>query len=193
VLLPLGNFAEAVAAVERARVEDPLSPFPIQHLALAHAARGADEEAMALLRQLLELHETFWPGLYFMGGMYTAAGMTGDAISVLEKAFQIMPSFRGLLGSLAGNYARAGDRPRGERLLAQFGADGQGRIPPLGLAVFHALCSEWDRAAVRYEQAIEDRDLAAVELAVSPFLRGLRASPRGPDLLRKMHLAVVGA
>jgi TolB-like protein len=189
ILLPLGRVDEAITVIQRSSIMDPLSPYPQQQLAAALAARGSDAQAIESLQRLLELHETFWAGYFFLGCIYTGRAMTQEAIASLEKCLQLMPSYPGTIGLLAGNYAQAGDRARAERLLAQLTTEG--RTGARAFATFHAVCSEFESAADYFEQAIEERDLTVIELGMWPFFAAFRKSPRGRAVLQKMNLADV--
>ena len=186
ILLPLGRVDEALAVVQQSRAADPLSPFPQQHLAAVLSARGSHGDAIEQLQRLIELHEGFWPAHFFLGGTLVAMGMVREAVVVLEKAFQLMPTFPGIVGLLAGCHVLSGNRSRAEDLLATLTSRRGPRA--WALAIFHAMCSEFDQAASYVEQAIEEREPSVTELGVLPFYDRFRASAQGRALLRKMHL-----
>jgi len=185
VLLPLGRVDEALAVVQRSRAADPLSPFPPQHLAAVLSARGAHREAIDQLHDLIDLHETFGPGYFFLGGACLAAGMIDEAIGVLEKGWQVM-QYSGTAGLLAGCYAVTGERARGESLLASLPSQVTSQAVAFG--IYHVICSEFDRAAGYFERAIEEREPTVTLLGMWPFCEGFRRSPQGRALLQKMRL-----
>jgi TolB-like protein/tRNA A-37 threonylcarbamoyl transferase component Bud32 len=185
ILLPLGRVDEALSVVQQARAADPLSPFPHQHLAAVLSARGSYNDAIEQLQRLIELHENFWPAHFFLGGTLVAMGRVREAVVILEKAFLLIPTYPGIVGLLAGCHALSGDRSRAENILATLTAHGS---RARGLAIFHAVCSEFDQAASYFEQAIEEREPTVTQIGVLPFFDRFRASAHGRALLRKMHL-----
>lgn len=101
----------------------------------------------------------------------------------------MVPSYSGITGLLAGCHALSGDRARADNVLATLTVDRAPRTK--GLAIFHAICSEFDQAAGYFEQTIEERHPTVSELGVLPFFDRFRASPHGRALLRKMRLTDV--
>ena len=188
ILLPLGHFDEALTALQRARLADPLSPFPLLHLGSVLAARGDFDEAIEHLDRLIELHESFFTGYVFLGEAHLAAGSAPTATRMLEKAFTLMPQYAGTVGLLAGCHALAGDRERAETLLTRLHAQ---PLPAAGFGIFHVICSEFDRAAAHFEQAIEERDLSVPMFTSWAFCKRFRQSPQGLAVLARMNLADV--
>ena len=83
---------------------------------------------------------------------------------------------------MAGLLARAGEKDRAEKLLATISA-----AEPVGMYMYHLVCSEIDAAIDCYAQGIEQRNLRAMVIASAGFLKPLRASPRWPKLARMMN------
>jgi hypothetical protein len=74
-----------------------------------------------------------------------------------------------IIGQLAALLVRAGATSRADALIEQLGS-GNAYGAPVGLAVFHALSGELDRAAEWAEQAIDQRYPPLVAI-LAPFLR----------------------
>jgi hypothetical protein len=106
----------------------------------------------------------------------------------LEKGFQLAP-IPPVIGALAGQYTRAGQRDRAESLIARLAAPELVHGCAMGLGFYHLLCSEFDLAADQFEKAIEARDPTAIFLSFLPVLQSL---PKRRALLQKMNLADVG-
>jgi hypothetical protein len=83
---------------------------------------------------------------------------------------------------------RSGDRDRAQGLLDKLGS-GQAYGAAHGLAIFHLLCSDIDRAADCVEKAIEERDPAILLSLRQPYAQPLRSSPRWPKLVELMNLS----
>jgi hypothetical protein len=91
------------------------------------------------------------------------------------------------LGLLAGLLKQSGEKERAEKLLATLRGMG-----PIGMIIYHVVCSEIDAAIDWYEHGIEQRQSIAVVWASAGFLRPLRSSPRWPRLARMMNLSENG-
>jgi len=88
-----------------------------------------------------------------------------------------------IVGQLAALLVRTGATSRAEALLEGL-RPGTTWGAPAGMAVFHAMCGEFDRAAEWAGRAIEDRFPLLV-----PMLRPLlQQSPGWPALARMMNL-----
>ncbi len=191
ILIPLGRLDEAAAVVQKALTADPLSPLPHITLATVHMCRGSYDHAIEEVRRVLEIQEDFWVPHNLLGAIYTMKGMTREAITAFERAVQIAPWNGVLVGLLAGSYAKAGDRARGEALLARLDAPELAPSRSICYGMFHVLCSEFEPAADYFEQAVEARHPVAFILSFSPLFKTFRETPRGRALLQKMNLADV--
>ena len=93
------------------------------------------------------------------------------------------------MGLLAGLLKQSGEQERGEKLLARL----RGMILfPVGMIIYHVVCSEIDAAIDWYEHAIEQRQTIAAGWASAGFFRPLRSSPRWSKLARMMNLPETG-
>jgi hypothetical protein len=100
-----------------------------------------------------------------------------------ERAHELTPWANPIIGQLAALLVRAGTASRADALIEKLGS-GQACGAPAGLAVFHALRGEFDRAAKWAEQAIEERFPPLVAI-LGPLLR---PTPRWPALAKLMNL-----
>ncbi|MBZ5535575.1 MAG: protein kinase [Acidobacteriia bacterium] len=188
ILMPLHRFDEAIALLEPALQADPLSPFPRMALAGVLNAQGSDDLAIGELHRLLEFDD-YWFAHFELGLIYTNKGMVPEAAAAWEKGLQLVP-YPGMIGGLAGHYARSGNRPRAEDLLARLDSPELAQGRAIGYGFFHLVCSEFDLAADQFEKAIEARDPSAIFLSHLPVVHNL---PRWRALLKKMNLADVGS
>ena len=92
-----------------------------------------------------------------------------------------------MIGLLAATLVRAGDRKRAEGFVQQLMELPPHGIP-MGMALYHLMCSEMDSAADWIEKAIEQRAPSLLILLRHPLLKPLRSSPRWPGLMRMMNL-----
>jgi hypothetical protein len=86
-------------------------------------------------------------------------------------------------GQLSALLVRTGETSRVDTLLEGL-RPGTALGAPTGMAIFHALCGEFDQAAEWVERAIEDR----YPRLVATFEPLLRSSHRWPALARMMNL-----
>ena len=181
-LLPLGRFQEAVDAIAKGLEADPLNLLYRHHLAdgLRHAGRF--EQAEAELRRTLELDGNFPMALSTLSALCAQQGRWGEALALSEKAYALMP-LPLAAGHLSALLVRTGETTRAEKLLEGL-RSGTAWGAPTGMAMFHALCGEFDQAAGWFERAIEERYPRLVAI-LGPLLR---STPRWPALARMMNL-----
>jgi len=182
-LLPIGRVAEAVDAMTWGLELDPLNLLYRHHLAVGLRHAGRLEQAEAELRKVLEIDETFTLALDTLGAVCAQQGRFDEALMLTERAYALMPSLSQTVGQLAALLARAGAASRADALLQDLRRGGVG-VAPTGLAVFHAMREEFDRAAEYAELAIEER----YPLLVRTLRPLLQSSSRWPPLQRKMNL-----
>jgi tetratricopeptide (TPR) repeat protein len=65
--------------------------LPRKTLADAFAYRGEHGQAIEQLQRLLELNDRFWLAYFSLANVYTAQGMTREAIDACERGLQIAP------------------------------------------------------------------------------------------------------
>jgi Tfp pilus assembly protein PilF len=182
-LLPIGRVAEAVDAMTWGLEPDPLNLLYRHHLAVGFRHAGRAEEAEAELRKVLEIDENFPLALNTLGAVCAQQGRFDEALTLTERAYALTPWASQTVGQLAALLARAGATSRADALIENL-RRGEVCGAPAGLAVFHAMREEFDRAADYAELAIEERYPLLVR-ALRPLLH---SSPRWPALERKMNL-----
>jgi tetratricopeptide (TPR) repeat protein len=182
-LLPIGRPMEAVEVEARGLEEDPLNLLYRHHFAVALRHAGRPEDTEAELRKVLELDENFPPALGTLGAVCAQLGRFEEALTLTERAHTLTPWANPMIGQLAALLVRAGAASRADPLLDRL-RSGKAYGAPTGLAVFHASCGEFDRAAEWAERAIEERYPPLVAI-LGPLLR---PSPAWPALAKLMNL-----
>jgi TolB-like protein/Tfp pilus assembly protein PilF len=186
-LLPSGRRQEAVEQLKLAVQEDPLHLTQRIMLAMCLSAVGRFEEAEELLHQSLDIDPNFMWTYYILAALHAARQKFAEALPFAEKAFSLAPWYAPAVGIYAGTLVRTGMPDRGREVVQALGAgDAYGAAG--GLAIFHTVCGDIDRAADAYERAIEQRDVW-----VGAFLQGaigepVRNSPRWSRLAALMNL-----
>ena len=182
-LLPIGRPVEAVDAMARGLQEDPLNLLYRHHFAVGLRHAGRLEDAEAELRTVLELDENFPLAVGTLGAVCAQQGRFEEALTLTERACALTPWANPIIGQLAALLVRAGATSRADALLERLRL-GNAYGAPTGLAVFHAMCGEFDRAAEWTERAIEERYPPLVA-TLGPLLR---PSSKWPALARMMNL-----
>jgi Flp pilus assembly protein TadD len=137
------------------------------------------------LRKVLEIDDRFALAVGTLGAIAAQQGRFEEALTLTEKAYALTPWANPLIGQLAALLVRAGDRTRADALVAQLESDhAHAYGAPTGLAVFHALCGNLDRAAEWAQRAIDERYPPLVAI-LGPLLR---SSPQWPALATLMNL-----
>ena len=182
-LLSIGRLAEAVEAMASGLQEDPLNVLYRHHFAVGLRHAGRLEDAEAELRKILEIDANFPMAMNTLGAICAQQGRFEEALALTERAYALTPWRHPVIGQFAALLVRAGATSRAEALLEKLGT-GKEYGAPTGLAVFHALRGDLDRAAAWAEQAIEERYPRLVPI-LGPLLR---SSPRWPALAKLMNL-----
>jgi len=187
-LIPLRRIDEAMAEIERAMEEDPLN-------LILRATRGAilvnsnrDEEAEAVLLQLLDLDPGYWLAYNWLGTSYVNRGRFDDAARSYARALEGFPDHTGLIGCLAGVLERTGETARAAHLLEKLG-DGTAFGAPFGWVLYYLFVGEIELAIDWFEKGIAQRD-ARMPWFVGGAFGGdaFMSSPRWDRLARLMNL-----
>jgi TolB-like protein/tetratricopeptide (TPR) repeat protein len=118
-LTSMGHTDEAVRESARGAQLDPLakSAGTAEAMALAFARRGP--EADAAVRRVLAIDSNFALAFKVLGVAQGTSGQPDSAVHSLERARQLSPDARGLLGKLIFAYAAAGRWADAERIRAE--------------------------------------------------------------------------
>ena len=181
-LLPLGRFQDALDAMAKGLEGDPINLLYRHHFADGLRNAGRFEEAEVELRRILELDANFPMAVSTLGVLCAQQGKLDEALALSEKAYALTP-LPLAAGQLSALLVRTGETSRVDTLLEGL-RPGTAWGAPTGMAIFHALCGEFDQAAEWVERAIEDRYPRLVAI----FEPLLRSSRRWPSLARMMNL-----
>jgi tetratricopeptide (TPR) repeat protein len=187
-LAALGQHGQAISALQRAIELDPLSP--IIHATLGrhgyYFARRYDE-AIARLRQTLEMDEHFWVAHHFLAWTYANIGRLPEALAECEAARRLNDNLEipAVLGYIHG---RAGRHREAKQVLEELRqrSSRQYVSPMLGALIAIGM-GEYDQAFDWLEQCYADRAQMLSEIKAEPAFDPLRQDPRYADLLRRMN------
>ena len=183
LLVPFGRFRESVEQIEKAVERDPLNVAWRYTKADYLNMAGLYDDALKAGHVALEIDAGYWYCHFAIAETYAAQGMWSEALAAAEKAYELAPWSARATGFLAGLLKRSGPSDRAETLVHQLE-----NAAPIGMAIYHVLCSEKEKAAEWYEKAIEQREIYAIMYAHSALLKPVRESPRWPKLAKMMNL-----
>ena len=182
-LMPLGRFHEALDEMKRGLEGDPINLLYRHHLAVGFRHAGRLDDAETELRQVLELDENFPMAVGTLGSVCAQQGRFAEALTLSERACALTPWTHPVVGQLAALLVRTGAASRAETLLDGL-RPGTACGAPAGMAVYHAMCGEFDRAAEWATRAID----AQYPLLVALLRPLLGSTPVWPALARTMNL-----
>jgi TolB-like protein/Flp pilus assembly protein TadD len=187
LLSSLGRGPEAVACVDAALVQDPLSPYV--HMASGYAWLHAGDlgAAISALEQARRRDGTFLTPLWIGALAYVRAGRTKDAVAALETAATVAGRSPFYLAALAWGYAAAGRRADASALVAELQRRAQSEfVAPGFLAWPLGALGENDGAFEWLERSWQERDSHLRVLLLTSFYDGLRADPRFDAFRRRV-------
>ena len=161
-LLPLGRLPEAINELRKALEQDPLHVLYRVILAYVLHVAGELELAFEEAHKALEMDDAQWSSYWVLAWIHAANGNSTDALNAAEHAVPpgavARPRDRA-----AGGCARPIRKPPagGGASCNALGAAPRSPGVPVGLAVYHLVCLEFDAAADWLEVAIEERETLA--------------------------------
>ena len=179
-LLPIGRVAEAVEAMTWGLELDPLNLLYRHHLAVGLRHAGRLEDAEVELRKVLEIDGNFTLALETLGAVCAQRGRFEEALTLTERAYGLMP-WATAVGQFAALLVRSGATSHADALIEKL-LRGDVVAASTGLALFHAMSGDFDRAVEYAERAIDERSAMPVRV-----LRPLMPS-KWPALARQMNL-----
>jgi tetratricopeptide (TPR) repeat protein len=187
-LAGMGRFDEAEAHARHAVELDPLSFVIRTSLAdVLYFARRYDD-AVCVLRDVLELAPEFKWAHMDMGRAFTELGRHDEAWAELDAAFAGMEHKGRPAGGRVYALARAGRHDQARALLPDLEARAaSGESTTHAVAVVHLALGDHARALEWLEQGLARRDRALVWAHVHPRLDPLRGDPAFERLLSTLH------
>jgi serine/threonine-protein kinase len=179
-LLPMARLREHAEESMRARRDDPLSFLGGFQYAWGLLSAGEVDAGEAQLRQQCELLTNIFQPFYLLGLSQMLRGAHREGLASAEASYAKAPWNMTASGLYAGALARAGQARHAEDLLQKL-RPGDGYGAPIGLAVYHLVNAELDRAAEWAERAAGQRDprlIALLALLRAPSRNILRSNSR---------------
>lgn len=189
----MGRHVEAIAAIERARVLDPLSPRINANVGfILYFARQYDK-AIEELRKAQQMDPASGAPDLYLGMTYLQTGNFPEAIDALKRNLKVPNSTLSASLDLIYGYAVAGQTDTAREMLRRLLREANGNyVPALWVARVYAALGEKENALHWLEKAYEERSPQLPFLNVDPRFDSLRPAPRFQDLLRRMKLQPQG-
>jgi tetratricopeptide (TPR) repeat protein len=184
-LLVLGRSLDAAHQMALAVRDDPLNGR--YHVVLGACLEASGKDGSEELRRAVELGDDPFLTFLNLGLIHLSRGRIAEALAAAERAYSLASWSSRAIGWLAGVLVLSGDRDRAQGLLDNLGS-GQAYGTPHGLATFHLLCSDIDRAADWMEKAIEERDPSVPVSLRRGYAQPLRSSRHWPKLAKPINL-----
>lgn len=189
VLVPQGRFADAHAALIRARDLDPLALSIAVSRAAAHYYERRAAEAIAQSREALQLDDRFVMGHYFLGLALELAGALPEAEASLARAVELGGGGEAM-AALGQVQARRGNPADARRILARLEEEARtGYLSPVLLAQLATRLGEVDRAMDWLHRARDARSADLIWIGVRPVFDPLRSAREFQQLTGTLGLA----
>ena len=188
-LLGMGRFAEAIAAVKKARELDPLSPRINANVGLVLYFARQYDQAIEELRSALRMDPNSEAPYAYLGSVYLGKRDYQEAIASFQKSKELLSDGGGADLNLAQAYALAGNRKEAQVLLSRsLARSDQNYESALLIAKVYSALGEKESAFAWLDKAYMERSSLLPFLSVDPELDVLHPDPRFQDLLRRMGL-----
>lgn len=186
-LLPLGRFEEALQQSEKVIAQDPLNLLCRARQLLIFFFAEMYEHAIVEAQRVLEFDDRYIAAHSLIALAHFFQGKLVEAREWAEEALRRAPLNYLAAGLLAGLLKQSGEKEQADKLVTTLRG-----MSPLGMIIYHVVCSEIDTAIDWYEHAIELRQTMALEWASAGFFRPLRSNPRWLKVARMMNLPQTG-
>lgn len=179
----------AIAEVERAGADDPMS-LPIQsYVAFTHMFARDFDTAAKRARKLIELDDEFVLGHWVLGATLQCMGEHGDAIDEYRRIVELARASPVMLVQLALGLAAAGEREESESILDSLaGEKNDPSYPPVFGAMALAELGRADEAIEQLWRAYRERAVHLVFMNVDARFDSLRGDPRFRELVLRIGL-----
>jgi TolB-like protein/Tfp pilus assembly protein PilF len=188
LLVLLRRHDQAWAELKTAQALDPVSQVVGRTWVISLYDSRRYDEAIALVKQWLELYPDSAAFHDWMGEIYTQKGMEPLALAAYLKAEELGASSPSRFAALQNASRKSGLRGLWQ---AKTGLDKDPTSPGFtayDVASDYAALGDRDQSLRWLEKSYADRDWRLVEVAVEPRFDVLRSDPRFQDLLRRLNL-----
>jgi len=184
-----GRMKEAIVQSMKAKELDPLSPI----VNVAHSRHlidvGRIEEALKILREVVEMNDQFLLGHISLGMGLTYVGLKDEAVGEMEKALAIQKHGQAL-SPIASVYARVGHADVAKRLLADLLETSKKEyVDPFEISAVYADLGDKTQALEWLKKSVEERSPRSTMILIADSFKPLRENPKFKELLRQVGLS----
>jgi DNA-binding winged helix-turn-helix (wHTH) protein len=189
-LMPQGRLGEAIAELERALEQDPLSyQLHFWRAIMLSLAREPDR-VIEQGRLMIELDPTVPHGPWVLGVGLSRKGQFDEAIAFLRRAVELSNGLAMMLGWLGLILGAGGRTEEARGVLDRLEAMNRASyVAPASIAWVYLGLREVNRAFEWLDRAVDGRDQLMMPIKTYAFFDPIRTDPRFHALLRKMKLA----
>ena len=186
-LLALGQFDHALVEAKRAVELDPVSPIGPTDVATVYLTERRYDEAIAKLRNILEMEPDFYWAHRQLGMALELKGSPNEAIVEYQRAAELNDDPR-VLAFVGHAMASTGKQTEAREMLAKLTEIAKTRyISGYSFAVIHLALGEKDQALDWLEKdAREQTGFEINFIRVDPYLDSVRGDPRFEALVQKV-------
>ncbi len=187
--VPLGRLDEGLAALQRARRLDFVSPVLNCSIGMTQFFARRFDDAAEQFRSALELDPGFLYANYFLGRTEIQREHFAAAIDALERTVVLSDGAGVARSALGYAHARAGDAEEALAIAARLERPSATEyVSAFEPAFVHLGLGNDDAAIAGFERACEERSPFAIWLGVQPEAAHLRGNARFDAVLRRMGL-----
>jgi tetratricopeptide (TPR) repeat protein len=187
-LTPMRRLNEAIVAMQKVLVIDPLSLISHNLLACWYRFILQYEQAIDHWRNALELYPEYPWGHLNLGLTYIRKGMINEGIRYCERALHLSRDLM-FIGYVGWAFARAGRIDASRELLKELQDLAQkAYVPPSPFALIYLGLGETDQAFDWLEKTVDEHDQWFFFIHADNSFDPLHSNPRYHALLRKMNL-----
>ena len=184
-----GRHAEAVEEAQKARANDPVSPFvsSLEGLFLLQADRL--DEAIAQLAEASEIDANFWMPHMFSARALIQKNMYEEAEISAHRATELSPAQSISIAYESYAAAKLGKREKAGELLNELLERSRTKyVPPYHVAIAYMGLGEREKAMEALEHGVAEHDPKVTFLKVEHTWDELRSEPRFAALIKRMNL-----
>ena len=186
-LSAMKRFDEALAEIKRALELDPLSLIINRIYADILVDARRFDEAIEQFNKTIELDPNFSNTHFFLGRVYEAKGMYGQAVSEYIKAATLNGVPPEQLAKMNEVYAKSGWKAFVQTAL-DHALKERTQTPPFVIAGYYLRLGQKEEALAWLQKGYEQRDFRMTMLSVDFGFDSVRSDPRFVEIVRKVGL-----
>ncbi len=183
----IGRLEDAIEAIRKALVLDPLAPHHGRWLGRMLLYAEDYDQAIEQSLKTLELEPTYFQSCHDIGTAHFEQGQPQEALKWYRQAQSLETAARAYDAYLVRALAAMGETEEARAILERLEEQAkQSYLRAEVLAMGHAAIGDFDRAFERLEEALESRSAGLIYIHLDPGYKPLRADPRFDVFVEKV-------